>query len=94
MCGEYKVVKNLVVDIAPEISKAINEIYAPEKTYINTKRICEHILENKHNYPIMSAKLHKTAMQLITLCLKKQGLEIYAGKNQGRRQGKVFVRKI
>lgn len=90
----YKMTKNLLHDVDPEIQKAIDAIYAPEKPYINTKRIADHILENKSQYPLLSVRIHKVLAQIITTALKAKGLKLYTSEKHARRYGRVFIRVI
>jgi phage terminase large subunit-like protein len=90
----YKMTTNLLDNAAPEIQKAIDAIYQPDKTYINTKRICDHILEHKAEYPLLSVKIHKVLAQIVTTSLKHQGLKMYTSEKHTRRYGRVFIRVI
>lgn len=94
MNNGYQMTKNLIQNATPEIQKAIDAIYAPDKTYINTKRICDHILENKVQYPLLSVRIHKVLAQIITTTLKQQGLKMYTSEKHTRKHGRVFIRVI
>ena len=81
-----------IESLVPEIEAAIAAVYAPDKTYLNTKHIALEIQENPSQYPKLGRRDRKHIKDAITTYLQsKKGLVSFSAGSR-RRGGRIFYR--
>ena len=85
--------KNYMNLMTPEVIKALQEEYSPDRTFIYTKRLLERIVANPKTFPLLSKYPQRHITHVISTCLQQNGMTRYANRSH-RGGGIVFVRVI